>query len=62
MLTWLRKAFHLTPNRMRRKLLDEAERDLVEVEKWLEYYRAQKPMLQSRIKRLTKELAKEKTQ
>lgn len=59
MLSALRKAFHLTPTRMRRKLLEESERDLVEVEKWLEYYQAQKPMLVKRINRLKKELGNE---
>lgn len=56
MLSALRRVLHLTPDRMRRKLLEEAERDLVAVEKSLEYYRAMRPMLVNRIKRLKREI------
>ena len=60
MLIALRKLLHLTPDRMRRKLRDEAQRDLVEVEKWLEYYRAMRPMLRARIARLNAEIGDER--
>lgn len=46
----------LTPAKMRQKLLDEAQRDLVETAKNREYYVAIEAMLKQRIERLRDEI------
>lgn len=50
-----------SPNEMRRKLLEEAQRDLVETTKQREYYAAMEPMLKARVQRLRDEIANEPT-
>ena len=47
---------HLSPTRMRQRLLEDAQRDLVETAKNREYYAAMEAMLVARVIRLTEEL------
>lgn len=57
MLNWLRQNLSTkTPKEMRTVLLDDAKRDIVHVQSWLEKYASDAQMLQARIDRLTQEL------